>query len=66
MRASQISVGARCLAKISGTVVTVRVLQVEETIQPWSGRRVTKYRCLNERTNRIVLLSLMRLRGVAP
>jgi hypothetical protein len=66
MKASEISVGARCLAKIGGTVVPVRVLQVEETTHPWTGRRVTKYRCLNERTNRVVLLSLMRLRGVAP
>jgi hypothetical protein len=66
MKASEISVGRRYFAKISGTVVTIRVLQVDEMVQPWTGRRVTKYRCLNERTNRVVLLSLMRLRGRAP
>jgi hypothetical protein len=66
MKANQIEVGGRYFAKISGNIVTIRVLQVDEMVQPWSGRQVTKYRCLNERTNRVVLLSLMRLRGVAP
>ena len=66
MKANEITVGGRYLAKISARVVVVRVLRIVETSHAWSGRRTTKYQCLNEATNRVLSLPLMRFRAAVP
>jgi hypothetical protein len=64
MKGNQIQVNGRYYAKVSGRVVVVKVLHIMETFHAWSGRRTTKYEVLNEATNRVLTLSVMRLRGV--
>jgi hypothetical protein len=63
MKANEVVVGGRYLAKISARVVVVRVLRIGDTSHAWSGRRTTRYECLNEATGRTLSLSLMRFRG---
>ncbi|MGE4105516.1 MAG: hypothetical protein AB7E74_26420 [Pirellulales bacterium] len=67
MKRQDVHVGGRYLAKISGRLVTVRVLAIREIPPPPWGKDGDRWRtridCVNEATNRqITLASPQRLR----
>jgi hypothetical protein len=66
MKASQIKVGGKYIAKVSGKLTTVRVDSIRET-GDWKGRTQTRYDVTNLETGRrTTFRSASKLRSQAP
>lgn len=56
MKISEVQVGGRYIAKVSGELTTVRVLGIREIPPPWHGSNSDRWRkridVINERTGR--------------
>ncbi len=64
MKSSEIEVGGKYTAKVSGQIVTVRVDQIKEHYQRSSERWVDHYECTNLNTSRrITIKSCQRFRA---
>jgi hypothetical protein len=68
MKISEIAVGGRYVAKVSGTLTTVRVLDIREVPPSFGGTRwERRIDVVNERTGRkTIFASAARLRRAAP
>lgn len=56
MKANQIQVGHTYVAKVSGSLVPVTVLEIVEDFNPFTDKRQIRYRCRNKRTGREILV----------
>ena len=54
MKAKEIEIGGRYIAKVSGKLVPVRVMSITKRSQFGSGRTGTRYLCQNEKTGRTI------------
>ena len=61
MKLKDIQIGEMYLARVSGNLVPVQVLELHER-SDWKGRTVRKFRCRNTRTGREITCSAARLR----
>ena len=55
MRASQVKIGETYIARVSGNLVPIKVLEEVQSFT-FSGKRKTNFRCRNERTGREIVV----------